>query len=64
MGMFDTIYLDKEHACPICGRKIKFIQTKEFENILENYYAKDCIAHSEDIRIIINYERRDECRQI
>lgn len=52
MGMFDTIYLDKEHTCPICGRKIKFIQTKEFENILENYYVKDCIAHSEDIRII------------
>jgi len=61
MGMFDTIYLDKEYTCPICGRKIKSIQTKEFENILENYYVKDCIAHSEDIRIIRDELFCDNC---
>jgi len=61
MGMFDTIYLDKEYTCPICGRKIKSIQTKEFENILENYYVKDCIAHSEDIRIIKDELFCDNC---
>jgi len=52
MGMFDTIYFDKEYTCPICHQRIKSIQTKEFENILEDYYVKDCITHSEDIRII------------
>ena len=52
MGMFDTIYFDKEYICPICHNKIKSIQVKEFENLLENYHVKDCISHAEEMRII------------
>jgi len=52
MGMFDTIYLDKEYTCPICRGKIDSIQVKEFENILENYHVKDCVSHAEEVRII------------
>ena len=52
MGTFDTIYLDKEYACPMCRGKIDSIQVKEFENILENYHVKDCVSHAEEIRII------------
>lgn len=52
MGMFDTIYLDKEYACPMCHGKIDSIQVKEFENILEDYHVKDCVSHAEEIRII------------
>lgn len=52
MGMFDTIYFDKKYACPICNAEIDSIQTKEFENLLNNYYVKDCISHAEDGRII------------
>lgn len=52
MGMFDTIYLDKEYACPMCQGKIDSIQVKEFENILEDYHVKDRISHAEEIRII------------
>jgi hypothetical protein len=52
MGMFDTIYFDKKYACPICNAEIDSVQTKEFENLLNNYYVKDCISHAEDVRII------------
>ena len=61
MGMFDTIYLDKEYVCPICHRKIKSIQTKEFENLLEDYQVKDCISHAEEIRIIKDELFCDNC---
>jgi len=52
MGMFDTIYFNKEYTCPICHNKIKSIQVKEFENILEDYHIKDCVSHAEEMRII------------
>lgn len=52
MGMFDTIYLDKEYTCPICQGKIESVQVKEFENILEDYHVKDCVSHAEEVRII------------
>lgn len=51
MGMFDTIYFDRKYPCPICGNGIADIQTKEFENLLNNYSVKDCISHAEDVRI-------------
>lgn len=52
MGMFDTIYFDRKYPCPLCEKGIGNIQTKEFENLLNNYSVKDCISHAEDIRII------------
>ena len=52
MGMFDTIYFDQKYTCPLCGKEIVDIQTKEFENLLNDYHVKDCISHAEDIRII------------
>src|SRR3972149_5304204 len=52
MGMFDTIYFDQKYACPLCGKEICDIQTKEFENLLNYYHVKDCISHAEDIEII------------
>ena len=52
MGMFDTIYFDQKYTCPLCGKEIRDIQTKEFENILNDYHVKDCISHAEDIEII------------
>ena len=52
MGMFDTIYFDQKYTCPLCGKEIVDIQTKEFENLLNYYHVKDCISHAEDIRII------------
>ncbi|MDD5435020.1 MAG: hypothetical protein PH343_06285 [Nitrospira sp.] len=52
MGMFDTIYFDQKYPCPLCGKGIGDIQTKEFENLLNIYLVKDCISHAEDIRII------------
>jgi len=61
MGVFDTIYLDKEYVCPICHRRIKSIQTKKFENTLEDYYLKDCIAHTEETRIIKEELFCDDC---
>lgn len=52
MGVYDTIYLNKQYICPMCGRKIDSIQVKEFENILENYRIKDCVSHTEEVRIV------------
>ena len=52
MGMFDTIYFDQKYTCPLCGKEICDIQTKEFENLLNYYHVKDCISHAEDIEII------------
>ncbi|MBE0479006.1 hypothetical protein IBX65_07835, partial [Candidatus Aerophobetes bacterium] len=52
MGMFDTIYFDKEYNCPSCREKINSTQVKEFENTLEDYHIKDCLAHAENVRII------------
>ena len=59
MGMFDTVYLDKEYACPICQRKVDSIQVKEFENLLENYHVKDCISHELQHRYIEEKGERD-----
>jgi len=61
MGVFDTIYLDREYICPICHKKIKSIQTKEFENLLEDYHVKDCISHAEEVRIIKDELFCDNC---
>lgn len=52
MGMFDTIYFDKAYTCPLCQGKIDSVQVKEFENLLEVFYVKDCVSHAEDVRII------------
>lgn len=52
MGVYDTIYLDKQYICPMCGRRINSTQVKEFGNILENYRTKDCVSHAEEMRII------------
>lgn len=61
MGMFDTIYFDKEYVCPMCQGKIDSIQAKEFENILENYHVKDCVSHAEEMRIIKGELFCDSC---
>lgn len=61
MGMFDTIYFDKKYKCPLCGGDIGSVQTKEFENLLENYYMKDCTGHAGDIRIIKEELFCDNC---
>lgn len=52
MGMFDTIYFDKAYTCPICQRKIYSVQTKAFENLLEDFHVKDCVGHAEEMEII------------
>lgn len=52
MGMYDTIYFDRNFLCPICQRQIDSIQVKEFENLLECYHVKDPVSHAEDIRIV------------
>ena len=61
MGMFDTIYFDQKYTCPLCGKEIVDIQTKEFENLLNYYHVKDCISHAEDIRIIKDELFCDAC---
>ena len=61
MGMFDTIYFDQKYTCPLCGKEIGDIQTKEFENLLNYYHVKDCISHAEDIRIIKDELFCDAC---
>jgi len=63
MGMFDTIHLDRKYTCPICGGEIDSIQIKAFDNMLEDYYVKDCISHAEEIRIIKNELFCDRCRK-
>lgn len=61
MGMFDTIYFDQPYFCPMCRGKIISTQTKEFENLLEDYYVKDCVSHAEEIRIIKEKLFCDHC---
>lgn len=61
MGMFDTIYFDKNYVCPLCGGKIESVQVKEFENILKKYRIKDCVAHAEDMRIVRNVLFCNKC---
>src|SRR5574341_1444061 len=63
MGMFDTIYFDKPYECPVCQGKIKSAQVKEFENLLEDFHAKDCVGHAEDIRIIKEELFCDHCSE-
>jgi hypothetical protein len=63
MGMFDTIILDKEYACPKCQERIDSVQVKALENVLENYHVKDCVSHAEDIRIVKDELFCDNCRE-
>ncbi|AEA46558.1 hypothetical protein [Archaeoglobus veneficus] len=52
MGMYDTIYLDRPYTCPVCGEKIRSVQTKAFENMLESFCVGDCVGHAEEIEIV------------
>jgi len=61
MGMFDTVYFDKARTCPLCQGKIYSVQTKAFENMLEDFHVKDCIGHAEEIMILKEELFCDNC---
>ena len=61
MGMFDTVYFDKARTCPLCQGKIYSVQTKAFENMLEDFHVKDCIGHAEEIMILKDELFCDNC---
>jgi len=61
MGMFDTVYFDKARTCPLCQGKIYSVQTKAFENMLEDFHVKDCIGHAEEIMILKEELFCDSC---
>ena len=63
MGMFDTVYLDQAHICPVCQGKIYSVQVKAFENLLETFRTKDCIGHAEEMRIIKEELFCTRCRE-
>lgn len=63
MGMFDTIVLDRKHPCPHCGSLIDSIQVKAFENALDVYRVKDCVAHAEECRVVKEDLYCDQCRK-
>lgn len=61
MGMFDTVYFDKARTCPLCQGTIYSVQTKAFENMLEDFHVKDCIGHAEEIMILKEELFCDNC---
>ena len=61
MGMFDTVYFDKARTCPLCQGKIYSVQTKAFENMLEDFHVNDCIGHAEEIMILKEELFCDSC---
>ncbi|MEA2075217.1 MAG: hypothetical protein U9O85_05730 [Euryarchaeota archaeon] len=61
MGMFDTIYFDKARTCPLCQGRIHSVQTKAFENMLEEFRVKDCIGHAEEMMIVKEELFCDHC---
>jgi hypothetical protein len=61
MGMFDTVYFDKARTCPLCQGKIYSVQTKAFENMLEDFHMKDCVGHAEEIQILKEELFCDNC---
>ena len=61
MGMFDTVYFDKARTCPLCQGKIYSVQTKAFENMLEDFHVNDCIGHAEEIMILKDELFCDNC---
>ncbi len=52
MGMFDTIYFQRPYACGQCGEEFHSVQTKAFENMLEEFQVGDCVGHAEEVRIV------------
>jgi len=46
--MVGTGYLDKEHSCPMCHRRIDSIQTKEFENGIWLIWNLRCLKSALD----------------
>jgi hypothetical protein len=61
MGMFDTVYFDKTCTCPICQGRIHSVQTKAFENMLEDFHVKDCVGHAEEIMVVKEELFCDNC---
>ena len=50
--MFDTVYLKQPYVCSNCGQKVGSVQTKAFDQTLDEFRIGDCISHAEDIRIV------------
>ena len=61
MGMFDTIYFEKAYTCPNCQGKIDSVQVKAFENMLEDFFVKDCVGHAEEAMILKEELFCDNC---
>jgi hypothetical protein len=64
MGMFDNLYINKNFlpSIPIMelnGYEIKELQTKDFDNLLENYFVDEngsLVLEKVDYEIIVNEE--------
>ena len=64
MGMFDTVYLKPPYACSNCGKEIGAVQTKAFEQTLDQFRISDSISHAEDIRIVKEELYCQNCREL
>lgn len=64
MGMFDTVLVKPPYACSNCGQEIGSVQTKAFEQTLDEFRIGDCISHAEDIRIVKEELYCQSCREL
>jgi hypothetical protein len=63
MGLYDTIVLEKQYFCPVCGRRIYSVQVKDFDPSLRTYRFGDCISDPDDVRLVKKELFCDACRE-
>lgn len=64
MGLYDTIVLEKEYLCPVCGRKVTSVQVKDFDAVMRTFRIGDCISDPDDIRVVKKELYCDTCKDL